>query len=81
MALRMVIVTIDDALRLFKDYVSQEDLPDDAIPVKLMIHPTERKFAIVAESDQWGSNTPPLNIHFDLKRFFGGASGPTNVNL
>jgi hypothetical protein len=68
---RQVIVTIDGLVELFKDYFPEGDLPDDTRAVKLMINPSNRKFAIVVESDTWTGEQPPLIADFQIKRVFG----------
>lgn len=68
---RKIIITIDDVMALFKDYCTEEDIPSDAMPLKLMIKPAERLFAIVADSEGWKHGLPPLQVKFDIKRIFG----------
>ena len=68
---RDVVVDIDTLVALFKDYLSEEDMPRDAVAVKLMLHPTERKLAIVAESEGWAHGLAPLEVRFDIRRIFG----------
>lgn len=70
LAHRRIIVDIDAVLNLFKDYCSPEDIPADAMPVKLLLKPAEMgKLAILAESNDWPANLPPLEVRFQLKRF------------
>lgn len=69
---RDVVVDIDTLLALFRDYCAVEDVPSDARAVKLMLHPLERKLAIVVDADSWAQDMPPLEVRFDIKRVYGG---------
>jgi hypothetical protein len=72
MALRKIIVPIDSVLELMKSYTAENhEIPTDAKPVTLMVKPTEAgRFAIIAESPEWSSGLPPIQIHFDIRRTF-----------
>lgn len=68
---RPVITTVDSILWILKDYCKSEDIPQDAVALKLMVNPAEHnKIAILAESNSWSNNTP-LEINFDIRRFYG----------
>lgn len=68
---RMLLTSIDTIMELFKDYCSQEDLPDDAMPITLLFNKNEKgRFCIVAVSDDWQQDLPPLEVKFDLKRIY-----------
>lgn len=72
MARRKIIIPIDSVLEMFKSYTAENhEIPLDAKPVTLMVKPSEQgKFAIVASSDEWAQNLPPLVINFDIRRSF-----------
>lgn len=71
MKTRMVILSIDDIMRLFADYCLEEDIPGDTTAVALMRHPTDPRIAILAESDQWPTGTTePVIVKFDIRRLF-----------
>lgn len=69
---RRLILTIDDIIRLFGDYLKEEDLPAGTKAVKLMVRPSDRKLAIVAENPAWGEGLPPIVVSFKLRRVWGG---------
>lgn len=69
---RRCILTIDSIVALFKDYLTEEDMPTTVVPIKLMVNPKEvGKLAILAESLDWPQDAPPLQIHFDIRRIYG----------
>lgn len=68
---RLVILSIEDITRLFKDYVGQVGFPVDAMPIKFLLNAQERKLGMVVESDEWAKNMPPEEIKFDLRRVYG----------
>ena len=67
---RMVVINIDDLLRIIKDILPEEDLPKDSIPVRLLYRPTDRgKIGIEVESPSFSPlGGAELNVKFDLKR-------------
>lgn len=68
---RYVIVTIDTIAEIMKDYVANEaDIPSDAMPTKLLINPTTKKFALELVSEHFKPDCTPLNVTFDIKRVF-----------
>lgn len=71
MEYRQVITTIDSVVELFKDYCGEEDVPVDTRAVKLLLNPGSKKIAILAESDSWGTDLSPLEMKFELRRFYG----------
>jgi len=72
---RYIIVTIDTIAELLKDYCGQEDLPATAMPIKLMLKPTDQgKLAILFDSPDWSSDLPPLSVSFRLKRIYAASS-------
>lgn len=59
---------------LFKDYVTEEDIPSDSMPLTLFFKPTDQgKLAIEATSDSWVQGLPPLQLHFDLRKVYASA--------
>ncbi len=69
---RYVVLTIDTIAEILKDYVADEaDIPVDALPVRLLLKPTEQgKLAIEMFSDSYKGTEAPLNIKFDIRRVF-----------
>lgn len=66
---RRVLISIDDATALLRDYVGQ-DIPADARPLQLMLRPTEAgRLGIMMDSDDWAVGQPPLDVKFELRRF------------
>lgn len=67
---RTCIITIDSLVRLLKDYLGEENIPADAMPVKLMRNTREaNKIGIMLQSDSFTSDVP-LMVYFDLKRVY-----------
>jgi hypothetical protein len=66
---KMVVTTIDSVLGMFKDYTMGQ-IPADAVALKLMYNPKEKKCAIVAESDEWTEGMLPVGIKFHLQRHY-----------
>lgn len=68
---RYCVLTIDTLAALLRDYVGGEDIPSDAMPIKLMLNPRERnKIAIEMVSDSWKEGMPALDVKFQIKRVF-----------
>jgi hypothetical protein len=75
---RMVITTAMTVLEIFKDYLTEEYIPTDAIVTGLMVKPSEQgKFALVIQSDSIKPGLDPLMVNFDLRRVYG-LGGPSN---
>jgi len=72
---RMVIISIDDLARMFRDYVGLVGFPVDAKPVKLMMNSKERKLGLVVESDEFTGPQAPEEVKFDLRRFYSVGGG------
>lgn len=71
MKTRRVILTIDTIMDLFKDYATEEDIPADAMPIKLLFKPTDQgRLAIEATSESWTKELPPIQLHFDLRKVY-----------
>lgn len=71
---RRILLTIDSVVEMLKDYCGQEDIPPDALPLKLMLNPKERKkLGVLVSSDTWDGELAPLLINFNIKRIYGGA--------
>lgn len=71
---RFLLLTIDTISELLKDYVdNEEDIPSDAMPIKMMFKPTEQgKIGLVMVSDHFKDGAPPILVRFDIKRVFSG---------
>ena len=68
---RYCVLTIDTLAALLRDYVGGEDIPADAMPIKMMLNPAERnKIAIVMTSNSWKEGMPALDVKFKIKRVF-----------
>jgi hypothetical protein len=68
---RLIIFDIETLCNLFKDYVGQVGFPQDAMPVKMMLNPGERKIALLVESEELPSGEPRQEeVKFDIRRFF-----------
>lgn len=75
---RYIVLTIDTIAELFKDYLDPEDLPDSAVPMRLLFKPTEQgRMALEMFSLDWAEGLGPLVVNFDIKRTFqlGAPSG------
>jgi hypothetical protein len=66
---RYIVLTIDTIAELFKDYCDPKDLPDTAIPLKLLYNGTD--LALEMFSEDWPEGLGPLKAHFDIKRIYG----------
>lgn len=67
---RRVLVDIDSILNLFKDYLTEEYIPADAMPIKFMLNRAEKgKLGIVITSDSLQAG-PPIPITFTMKRIY-----------
>lgn len=71
---RRVIITIDTLIELFKDFLPDEDIPDDIQPLKLYLKPGTRKVGILCCSKEWtdppGGSLVELPISFELRRIY-----------
>lgn len=68
---RYLLVTIDTISEILKDYIANEqDLPADATPIAMQVHPTSKKLAITFASPSLKENSLPLNVNFDIKRVY-----------
>lgn len=80
---RMVIISAETILELFKDYLGEEEVPSDAKLVGFpQFHPAMKgKLSIVAQSAHFKPSDPPeREVHFALKRVFGGFGGTPKLN-
>lgn len=69
---RRVLVTIDTLTDMLKDYLSAEDMPVDAMPIKMMVNPTENgKIAILMTSNDFPEAAPNYSVRFDIKKVYG----------
>ena len=67
---RYVVVTIDTIVELLKDYCG-EDIPTDAMPLRLLLRPEEKgRLAIELISDSFKPDSPSLVVNFRNKRVF-----------
>lgn len=72
-ARRRILVDIDSIVNLFKDYLTEDYIPADAMPMNFMVRPTEMgKLGIVIYSDSL-TEGPPIPVTFSLKRIYAGS--------
>jgi len=70
---KRVLIDIDSILNLFKDYLTEEYIPADAMPLKFMLRPTDMgKLGILIYSDSLAEG-PPIPITFELKRMYSAS--------
>lgn len=68
---RRILITIDTIAELFKDYLTEEDLPADAMPVKMLLKKNEAgKLAILMVSDSFPEQAAPYYVRFDIKKVY-----------
>lgn len=68
---RRILVSIDTIAELFRDYLTEEDLPKDAMPIKLMLKPSEAgKLGLLMVSDSIPEGAQPYQIKFDVKKVY-----------
>ena len=77
---RLVVVGLDDIVRLFKDYVGRVGFPQDAIPTRLMFNSKEKLVAVEVESEEFTGPQQPERVMFDLQRVYsvGGETSGTS---
>lgn len=68
---RYLVLTIDTISELFKDYLTEEDLPSDAQPLKLVLNPANKLLGLEMEAPSWAEGLAPLRVAFDIKRVYG----------
>jgi hypothetical protein len=69
----MVIIPIDDLMRIVKDYLPAEDCESDMQVVSLMRHSSTQNIGIKVESAKWDSDLGEQRVEFELKRIYGVA--------
>jgi hypothetical protein len=68
---RTVIVTAETILELMKDYLGEENVPQDARPTRLLFNRNDKgRLAIEASSDNWPTGKDGFEARFDLQRSF-----------
>lgn len=66
---RAIITTIDSLLAILKSYCKEEDLPADAVALKLFVNPQERrKLGLLVESKEF-KDQKPVEVKFAMKRY------------
>ncbi|MDE1766550.1 MAG: hypothetical protein KGI27_09830 [Thaumarchaeota archaeon] len=72
MKARLVIIGIDDILRIFQDYAGMtESIPADSKCETLLFNKALMKMALKVSSETWSGPQPPESISFELKRVWG----------
>lgn len=67
---RIVILTAQTIVELFRDYLGPDYIPDDSVLHSIQYKATEKgKIALVIESKEW-KNSDPLYVNFDLSTNF-----------
>ena len=67
---RMIVVTVETLLEIIRDYLGEDNIPEDATVSKLMVNQSEKgRFAVEFESPTMREGLAPLNVHFDIRRF------------
>jgi hypothetical protein len=76
----MVIIPVDDLLRMFGDYLGESVIPFDTKPNRLMIHPGSRRLALEVDAPSLREGGAIL-VDFQIKRFtpVGQQEGLTNA--
>lgn len=68
---RMVVLTIESILELFKDYIGDGAIPEDGRVVSLLYRPNDKgKLALLVESAEWVPGLEPIQARFDLQRIY-----------
>ena len=69
---RLVVIGIDDILRLFQDYCGLTDsIPADVVVDTLLFNKAQMKMCLRVESPSWSGVQPPESVGFELKRVWG----------
>ena len=72
MKARLIIIGIDDILRIFQDYTGLTgSIPEDAKVDTLLFNKALMKMCLRVTSDSWSGPQPPEGINFQLKRVWG----------
>jgi hypothetical protein len=72
MKARLVVIGVDDILRLFQDYTGlTQSIPDDAKVDTLLFNKALMKMCLRITSEGWSGNQPSETIGFELKRMWG----------
>lgn len=72
MKARLVIIGIDDILRLFQDYTGlTESIPADAKVDTLLFNKQLMKMCLRIEAESLNGPQPPESVGFELKRVWG----------
>lgn len=72
MKARLVIIGIDDILRLFQDYTGLTgSIPADAQVDTLLFNKALMKMALKISAESFNGDQPPESVSFELKRMFG----------
>ena len=72
MKARLVIIGIDDILKLFQDYCGlTESIPEDAKVDTLLFNKQLMKMALKISAESFSYDQPPEAVSFELKRMFG----------
>lgn len=71
MKTRLVIITAQTVMELFRDYLGPNNVPSSAQLVHLLYSKKEKgKLALVIESEDIPQGARPLQVRFDLRRVY-----------
>jgi hypothetical protein len=76
---RMVVIPVDDLLRMMGDYLGESNVPFDSKPLRLLQNPSSRLMGLEIDAPSLPKGGT-LRVDFQLKRFSpvgGPASGGT----
>ena len=69
---RLIILKIDDLVRIVGDYMLREDAPEDMRPTKIMVSPSRNNaIGIQVISDEWEGDLGEQIVDFQIKRIYG----------
>lgn len=75
MTKRFVIFDIDTLVRIIRDHLGPQYLPEDVQPTKFRFNPDDHTMEIVVESQDWEGDQGVMRLDFQLKRYFGMPGG------
>lgn len=75
MKARLVVIGIDDILRIFQDYAGlTESIPVDAQCDTLLFNKELMKMCLRISAESFNGQQPPEGINFNLRRVWGGSN-------
>lgn len=75
MKARLVVIGIDDILKIFQDYIGMtESLPTDAKCDTLLFNKQQMKMCLRVSAESFNGPQPPEAVNFQLRRMWGGTN-------